>query len=401
MRGIAVVDLTRVLAGPFCTMILADLGAEVIKIERPGRGDDTRAFLPPALKDANGKDTSESAYFLAANRNKRSLSVDLTKPDGQKIILDLILKSDVLVENFKTGDLQKYGLGYDSLKAVNPKLIYCSITGFGQTGPYRERAGYDAMIQAMAGIMSISGRSTAEGGEPTRVGIPVADLMSGLYATIGILSALQHRANTGAGQAVDIALMDCVVGTLANQAMNYLATGTPPGRIGNAHPNIVPYQSFATSDGAIVIAVGNDGQFKRFCEVLGRPELVADERFATNGQRVANRTVLVPILESVMRSKPGNYWFEALEAAGIPCGPINDLAQVFADPHVLARGMRIEMDHPLAGKVPLVGSPLKLSASPVAYHRPPPLLGEHTDEVLAGLGYRPADIAKLKASGVV
>jgi crotonobetainyl-CoA:carnitine CoA-transferase CaiB-like acyl-CoA transferase len=402
LAGITIVDLTRVLAGPFSTMILADLGARVIKIERPSRGDDTRHFGPPFLKDADGNDTSEAAYYLAANRNKESVTVNLTKPEGQKVVRDLIARADILAENFKTGDLTKYGLGYNDLKDEFPGLIYCSITGFGQTGPYRERAGYDFLVQAMGGLMSLTGNAdTVSGGEPLRVGVPISDLLTGMYSAIAMLAAIAHKKDTGAGQLGDVSLLDSTIATLANQGMNYLATGTAPGRIGNTHPNIVPYQAFATSDGFIVVAVGNDGQFIRFAEVLGLPQLSGEARFSTNIERVRNRNALVPALEAKMKMRTSAEWFAALESADIACGPINTLDEVFTNEHVLARNMRIDMPHPLSGTVPLIGSPLNLSASPVSYRSPPPLLGEHTDSILDEIGYGADDIAKMRDSGAL
>jgi len=402
LSGVTVVDLTRVLAGPFSTMILADMGARVIKIERPGRGDDTRQFGPPFLKDKDGNDTTEAAYYLAANRNKESITVNLADPRGQAIVRDLVGRSEFLVENFKKGDLAKYGLSYDDLKGAHPGLIYCSITGFGQTGPFAERAGYDFLVQAMGGLMSVTGNADdAPGGGPLRVGVPISDLLTGMYATIGMLGAWAHRQNTGAGQWVDLALLDSTVATLANQGMNYLATGNSPGRIGNSHPNIVPYQAFATADGAIVVAIGNDAQFVRFAELIGKPELAGDPRFETNVARVRNRDALVPVLEAAMASRASADWTAALDAAGLSCGPINTLEQVFDHPQVQARGMRVQMDHPLSGTVALVGSPLKLSASPVSYRRHPPTLGEHTDVILAELGRDAGEIAALRDQGVI
>ena len=402
LSGITVLDLTRVLAGPFSTMILADLGARVIKVERPGRGDDTRQFAPPFVKDRDGNETTESAYFLAANRNKESLTINLADAEGQRLVRALVARSDLMVENFKKGDLARYGLSYDDLKESHPGLIYCSITGFGQTGPFAERAGYDFLVQAMGGIMSLTGNPDGEpGAGPMRVGVPISDLLAGLYATIAMLGALVHRQRTGEGQLVDVALLDSTVATLANQGMNYLATEQSPGRIGNSHPNIVPYQSFATADGAIVVAVGNDSQFVRFAEVLGKPDLAKDPRFRSNTERVRNRAQLVPILEAEMARCSSADWFAKLDAAGLSCGPINTLQQVFADPQVRSRGMRIEMEHAVSGTVPLVGSPLKLSASPVSYRRAPPTLGEHTRAILAELGYDAAEIAALHDAGVV
>jgi formyl-CoA transferase len=402
LTGLTVLDLTRVLAGPMSTMILADLGARVIKVERPGKGDDTRHFGPPFVTDSEGKETSEAAYFMAANRNKESITLDLAKPEGQEIARALAAKADFLFENFKTGDLAKYGLAYDDLKDGNPGLIYCSITGFGQTGPYSNRAGYDSLVQAMSGLMSITGHADDQpGGGPLRVGIPISDMLTGMYAAIAALGALAHRKDTGAGQFIDISLLDATVATLANQAMNYLATGNAPGRIGNTHPNIVPYQAFATADGYIVVAVGNDRQFERYSAVLGQPGLASDERYATNIDRVRNRDVLIPLLSEIMAGRTTAEWSAAFEEAGIPCGPINTLSDVFEDPQVLARDMKIELDHPVAGTVDLVGSPMVLSKTPVEYRRAPPLLGEHTDAILREIGHSDDAIATLRNQGIV
>ncbi len=403
LSHIRVLDLSRVLAAPWAGQNLADLGAEVIKVERPGSGDDSRAFGPPWLKDPDGKDTQESAYFAAANRGKKSVTVNMSKPEGQQIIRDLARQCDVLLENYKFGDLARYGLGYEDLKKINPRLIYCSVTGFGQTGPYRERPGYDFMIQGMGGLMSITGeRDDLPGGGPQRVGVPIVDIMTGMYASIAVCAALAHRAESGIGQHLDLALLDTQVAFLANQAMNYLATGDVPGRLGNAHPNIVPYQTFKTQDGAIILACGNDNLFNKFCALAGCADLPQDARFATNGKRVENRAVLTPLLEAVFRTRTTHEWVEALEAAGVPNGPINSLKQVFEEPQVIARGMKIELDHPAAGKVPLVASPMRFSATPVAYLNPPPTLGQHTEETLcAMLNLSPADIERLRAEGVV
>jgi len=398
-----VLDLTRVLAGPWCTQLLADLGADVIKIERPGSGDDTRGWGPPYLNDPQGRDTSEAAYYLAANRGKRSVTIDLSKPEGQRIVRELAKKSDVLVENYRVGQLAKYGLDYPSLAALNPKLIYCSITGFGQTGPYRERAGYDFIIQGMGGFMSITGeRDDLPGGGPQKAGVAVSDLMTGMYSAVAILAAVAHRDVTGEGQHLDLALFDVMVAMLANMNMNYLVTGQPPGRAGNAHQNIVPYQVFAAADGHVIIAVGNDGQYAKFCEVAGCPELATDPRFAKNADRVRNRALLVPMLERIVRARPVAFWTEQLEAAGVPCGPINSIAQALADPQIVSRGLRIDLPHPLAGRVPLVGNPIRMSATPPAYDRPPPLLGEHTDEVLRELaGCSEQEIRALREAGTI
>ena len=403
LAGIRVLDLSRILAGPWATQILADLGAEVIKIERPGRGDDTRGRGPPYLKDRDGEDTGESAYYLACNRGKRSLTLDFTKPAGAAIVRSLAEKSDLLVENFKLGGLARHGLGFDDLRALNPRLVYCSITGFGQTGPYRDRAGYDYTIQAMGGLMSITGHRDGEpGAGPMRVGVAVADLMAGMYAASAMLAALHHRERTGEGQHIDIALLDVQAAFLANQAMNYLIGGIAPGRIGNTHPNIVPYQCFAAADGELIVAVGNDAQFARLCTTAGRPELASDSRFATNDSRVRHRAALIAALEPIYRARPLRAWLEALEAAQIPCAPINAIDQVFDDPQIRARGMRAELPHPLAGTVPTVKTPLNFSATPAGAETAPPLLGEHTEETLGRLlGMSADEIAALRESGVV
>ena len=386
LTGIRVLDLTRVLAGPWCTQNLADLGAEVIKIERPGSGDDTRAWGPPYLKNEAGENTSEAAYYLSANRNKFSVALDIASERGAALVRELALQSDILVENFKVGGLRKYGLDYDSLKEVNPRLIYCSITGFGQTGPYASRPGYDFMIQGMGGLMSITGeRDDLPGGGPQKAGVAVADLMTGMYSTVGILAALHERNRSGLGQHIDMALLDCQVAMLANQNLNYMTSGVAPKRAGNAHQNLVPYQVFAAADGHLIVAVGNDSQFRNYCRVIGLPELADDPRFAINPQRVRNREVLVPLLAERMASGARDTWLTELERAGVPAGPINTVDQVYEDPHVLARQMKRELPHPLGGTVPVAASPLKLSGSPVQYHRAPPVLGEHTRQVLSGM----------------
>jgi crotonobetainyl-CoA:carnitine CoA-transferase CaiB-like acyl-CoA transferase len=403
LSHIRVLDLSRVLAAPWTGQNLADLGAEVIKIERPLKGDDSRAYGPPWLKDPNGRDTAESAYFAAANRGKKSITIDLSKPEGQDIVRSLAARSDVLLENYKYGDLTRYRLGYEDLKAINPRIIYCSVTGFGQTGPYRERPGYDFMIQGMGGLMSITGeRDDLPGGGPQRVGVPVVDIMTGMYATIAVCAAIAHRAETGVGQHLDLALLDTQIAFLANQAMNYLATGEVPGRLGNAHPNIVPYQTFKTADGDIILACGNDNLFRKFCEVAGCQDLAKDERFATNGRRVENRALLTPLLADVFAKRTTREWVEALEAAGVPNGPINNLKQVFEEPQAIARGVKIELEHPTAGPVPLVASPMRFSATPLEYKRPPPTLGQHTDEILREvLGMDAPAVAKLRETKIV
>ncbi|MCA3276677.1 MAG: CoA transferase [Roseomonas sp.] len=394
LSGLRVLDLTRVLAGPTCTQMLGDLGAEVIKIERPEAGDDTRGFAPPFVPN-----TKESAYFVGVNRNKKSVTLDIAKPEGQAIILKLLEHCDILVENFKVGALAKYGLGYEQLAKTHPRLIYCSITGFGQTGPYAPRPGYDALIQAMGGVMSLTGEPN---GSPQKVGVPVADLFAGLYGCIGILAAVNHRNNTGQGQQIDIGMLDTHVAWLANQGMNYLATGENPPRLGNQHPNIAPYQEFPTKDGYIILAVGNDPTFERFCKAFGQEALLADPRFATNPIRVQNRQLVTDTLTPVMKSKTTAEWIEALEALKIGCGPINTLEQVFADPHVQAREMVVEMAHGSGEKVKVIANPVKLSATPPSYRSAPPVLGEHTNAVLSDvLKMSAADIAALKAKGIL
>ena len=403
LSHLRVLDLSRVLAGPWAGQILADLGAEVIKVERPGNGDDTRAWGPPFLKDAYGESTGEAAYYLSANRNKQSVTIDFTKPEGQQLVRDLASKSDILIENFKVGGLQAYGLDYASLKVLNPDLIYCSITGFGQTGPYAKRAGYDFMVQGLGGLMSLTGRPEGdEGAGPVKVGVALTDILTGLYSTVAILAALAHRQHEGGGQHIDMALLDVQVACLANQAMNYLTTGVAPQRLGNAHPNIVPYQDFPTADGDFILTVGNDSQFRKFAEVAGRPELGGDPRFSTNKLRVANRAELVPLIRQLTVFKTTAEWVAQLEAVGVPCGPINDLAQVFADPQVRARGLAMQLPHALAGLVPQVASPIRLSETPVEYRNAPPVLGEHTQQVLEQvLGLKSGAVEALRRSGVL
>ncbi len=403
LSHIRVLDLSRILAGPWAGQMLADLGADVIKVERPGAGDDTRGWGPPWLRDEAGEDTHVAAYYLCANRNKRSVTIDITRPEGQELVRELAAESDVVLENFKLGGLKQYGLDYASLQAVNPRLVYCSITGFGQDGPYAPRAGYDFLIQGLGGLMSITGRpDEEEGGGPMKVGVALTDILTGLYATNAVLAALAWRERSGEGQFIDLALLDVQVACLANQAMNYLTTGNNPSRLGNAHPNIVPYQDFPTADGYMILAIGNDSQFARFCREAGRAELAADTRFATNRARVGNRAELIPLLKRLTIERSTAEWIAALEAISVPCGPINTLADVFADPQVVARGLKVEMPHPLAGRVPLVANPIRLSSTPVEYRSPPPLLGEHTDAVLGGtLGLDPGRIAALRSGGVI
>ena len=403
LSGIRVLDLSRILAGPWAGQTMADLGAEVIKVERPGVGDDTRKWGPPFIADAAGNQTADAAYFHCANRGKLSLTLDLSKPEGQRIARDLAAKSDILLENYKVGGLARYGLGYDDLAAVNPGLIYCSITGFGQTGPYAERAGYDFMIQAMGGLMSVTGeRDAAPGGGPQKIGVALSDVLTGLYTTIAALAALRERDRTGQGRHVDMALFDVTVAATANQAMNFLATGVAPGRMGNAHPNIVPYQSFKTADDFLVVAVGNDAQYGRFCGAGGRPDLAEDKRFADNAGRVAHREALVAQIEDMMLTKTRAQWLSVLEAVGVPCGPINDLAQIFADPQTRHRGTRIDLPHAEAGTVPGVANPIRYVGHPHDYPGGAPVLGQHTDAVLADvLGLDAGEIARLRAAGVV
>ena len=399
LAGVRVLDLTRVLAGPYCTQMLGDLGADVVKVERPGVGDDTRSWGPSYATDAEGHPTRESAYFLSANRNKRSIAVDIAQMDGARLIRDLAAQADVVVENFKVGGLAKHGLAYDDLKAANPGLIYCSITGFGQTGPYADRAGYDFQIQAMGGVMSLTGDAD---GRPMKTGVAISDIMCGMYASTAILAALNHKNTTGQGQYIDMALLDTQVAWLANQGLNYLTTGNAPTRMGNAHPNIVPYQVMASADGYFVLAVGNDGQFARFCDFAGLHDVASDARFATNNARVENRDILIPLIETATRSQPTQYWLDGLEPRHVPCGPVNDVAAVFDDPQVRHRGMEIELPHPPAGgqSVKMIASPIKMSATPPQHARSAPGLGEHTDEVLAAwLGLDPEAIEKLQHAG--
>ncbi|WP_433868114.1 CaiB/BaiF CoA transferase family protein [Ralstonia wenshanensis] len=403
LAGLRVLDLSRVLAGPWAGQLLADLGADVVKVERPGAGDDTRAWGPPWLADADGEPTGESAYYLSANRNKRSVTIDLSSPEGQSLVRRLANKADIVLENFKVGGLAQYGLDYASLKETNPGLIYCSITGFGQSGPYASRAGYDFLIQGMGGLMSLTGHADGTEGEgPLKVGVALTDVMTGLYATVAVLAALANRERTGQGQYIDLALLDVQIACLANQTANYLVGGIVPRRLGNAHPNIVPYQDFPTADGYMIIAVGNDSQFANFCVALGRPEWAEDARFATNPQRVKHRDQLIPQIRAVTVSRSTDAWIATMEAAGVPCGPINTLDKVFSDPHVQVRGTRIEMPHPLAGTVPLVANPIRMSETPVQYRRSPPTLGAHTEEVLGGwLAMSEEEVTALRGKKII
>ncbi len=401
LAGIRIFDLTRILAGPTCTQLLGDLGADVIKIERPGEGDDTRKWGPPYVKDADGSDTTESAYYLAANRNKRSITLDLSKPDGIALAKKLIAESDVFIENFKVGSLAKLGLSYEQLREEFPRLVYCSITGFGQTGPYAKRAGYDFLAQGLGGIMSVTGEP---GREPMKVGVGIADVMTGMYASTAILAALRHRDATGEGQHIDVCLLDCQVAWLINEGTNYLVSGKTPRRLGNEHPNIVPYKVFPTSDGHVILAVGNDSQFQKWCTFAGADDLGADPRYTTNPLRLENRETLYAAMPDYMSRKSTAEWIDGLAQVGVPCSPVNTIDQVFEDPQVQARGMRIEMPHPTAGEgtVPLIANPLKMSATPPQYKNAPPVLGQHTDEVLQDvLGMTGDEISRLSDDGVI
>ncbi len=403
LAGIRVLDLSRVMAGPWCTQILADLGAEVIKIERPSKGDDTREWGPPFLKDKNGKETRESAYYLSANRGKQSVVVDIATGPGRQLLRDLAKQCDIFVENFKVGDLASKGLGYEDIAKLNPKIIYVSITGFGQTGPRAKEPGYDYLAQGMGGFMSITGVPDGEpGAGPQRAGLAVADLTTGMYSVIGILAALRQRDMTGKGQRLDMALLDVQVGWLANQAQNYFVGGTAPTRTGSWHPNLAPYEPFRTKDGYAIIAIGNDIQFKRFCDFVGRSELVTDPRFSTNPARVANRTELSALINAITERRSSDEWMRELPKVQVPCGPINPMDKVFEEPQVSARGMKVEIDHPAAGPIPLVANPIKFSDSEIVYDRPPPMLGEHTDDVLTRLlKLDAAEIKRLKDGGVI
>ncbi|MGN7832254.1 CaiB/BaiF CoA transferase family protein [Pseudoxanthomonas sp. 22568] len=402
LSGVRVLDLSRVLAGPWCTQTLADLGADVIKIERPGSGDDTRGWGPPFLRDRDGQETGESAYYLCANRNKRSLAVDIATADGQALIRRLARGCDVVVENFKVGDMARYGLDAARLRADDPRLIYCSITGYGQTGPYARRPGYDFAVQGLGGLMSVTGeRDGLPGAGPQKVGVAVADLFTGMYATVAILAALRHRDMTGEGQVIDMALLDAQVAMLANLGSQYLVGGVVPHRMGNGHPSIVPYQAFEAADGHVILAVGNDAQFARFCAIAGHPEWAGDPRFVRNADRVRNRDALVPLITDAMRMRSREDWLAVLEAGGIPCSPVNDIDEVFADPQVRARGLRVSVDHPARDALPLVASPLRLSATPVRYRSAPPTLGQHTEEILREFGFSGEEIAALWAAEAI
>ncbi|NQV55879.1 MAG: CoA transferase [Rhodospirillales bacterium] len=403
LDGIRVLDLSRVMAGPWCTQLLADLGAEIIKIERPGLGDDTRQWGPPYLKDKDGNDTSEAAYYLSANRGKHSITLDIASDEGRAIVIELAEKSDIFIENFKVGDLAEKGLGYDDMSSVNPGIIYCSITGFGQTGPRASQAGYDYLVQGMGGLMSITGAADGEpGAGPQRVGMAVSDLTTGMYATIGILAALHHREKTGEGQYIDLALLDTQVGWLANQAQNYFTSGVCPTRTGAWHPNVTPYQPFQTKDGYVIIAIGNDGQFRRFCKFIEREDLADEEKFSTNSNRNLNRAALAEIMGEYLLERPSREWMEELPKIAVPCGPINSINEVFEEPQVIARNMKSELAHPLAGSMEIVGNPLNFSKTKIEYEKAPPMLGEDTDDVLARiLGKNPEEIAKLKETGTV
>lgn len=403
LSHIRVLDLSRVLAGPWCAQNLADLGADVIKVERPGAGDDTRHWGPPFAKDLNGQDTSESAYYISINRNKRSITLDISTTEGQAIVRDLAAQSDVVIENYKVGQLAKYGLDYDKLKAIKPNLIYCSITGFGQTGPYQHRAGYDFILQGMGGFMSITGEADhLPGGGPQKAGVAIVDLFTGMYASSAILAAVIHRDRTGEGQFIDMALLDTQVAMLANISSNYLCSGVSPHRWGNAHPNVVPYQTFQTSDSWMIVAVGNDGQFRHFVKAGGREHLADDPRFASNPTRIENRPALIPLLVDMVKEKSKVDWISILEKVGVPCGPINNLQEVFENEQVIARGIQMKVPHPSAGIMNLVASPMRLSKTPVEVRMPPPLLGQHTDQILSSdLGFDHQRIAQLRSKGII
>jgi formyl-CoA transferase len=403
LAHIRVLDLSRVLAGPWASQNLADLGAEVIKVEKPGAGDDTRGWGPPWMKDGSGRETRESAYYLSVNRNKKSVTLDLSKPEGQALARELAVHCQVVIENYKVGALGKYGLDYGRLKVVNPSLVYCSVTGFGQDGPYAPRPGYDFIFQGMGGLMSITGeRDGQPGAGPQKVGIAITDVLTGMYASVAICAALAHRERTGQGQYIDCALLDTLVAFSANQIVSWFCSGRIPVRWGNAHAQVVPYEVFATADGHIILAVGNDGQFERFCQVAGCPELAEEPRFKTNSARIVHRAELVPLIAEIMRTRTKQEWIEALEAATVPCGPINNMKEVFDDPQVRHRKLRVDMPHPLGGTAPVVASPMRLSQTPVEYRLAPPLLGQHNEEVYRGLlGKSDEELEKLRSAGVI
>ncbi|MEY4370115.1 MAG: hypothetical protein RL564_2065 [Pseudomonadota bacterium] len=403
LSHLRVVDLSRVLAGPWASQILADMGADVIKIERPGSGDDTRGWGPPFLKDEAGNDTTEAAYYLGANRGKKSLTLNIAAPEAQEIIRHLVKDADVFIENYKVGDMARYGLSYQDLKQINPRIVYCSITGFGQTGPMAEIAGYDFIVQGLGGLMSITGeRDDLPGGGPQKVGVAVADIMTGLYSTIAILAAIEHRHSSGEGQYIDMALLDVQVATIANMNMNYLCSGKVPGRQGNAHANIVPYQVFNAADGELILAVGNDTQFAKLCAVLGCPEIAGDERYAKNANRVRHRDALLPLLQQRLVTRSVAQWVDVLQPEGVPCGPVNSIAQTFANPQVIHRQMRVDLPHPLAGSVPSVANPIKFSGTPIQYGEAPPTLGQHSDQVLREyVGLSDAEIEALRIKRII
>lgn len=402
LSHLRVLDLTRVLAGPWATQLLADMGAEVIKVERPRTGDDTRAWGPPFLRDTEGRETAESSYFLSANRAKKSVTVDIASADGQALIRELASHCDVLIENYKVGTLERYGLDYARLAEINPRLVYCSLTGFGQDGPYAALPGYDFVFQGMGGLMSLTGQPDGEGGAPIKCGIAISDILAGMYTASAVLAALEHRHLSGRGQYIDVALLDCVVALNSYQATNYFLSGRTPPRMGNAHTNMVPYEAFACQEGHVIVAVGNDTQFASFCGVIGRPELAGDERFAISAQRVRNRAQLIPVVADIMRTRSMHDWIRCMEAANVPCGPINSMAQVFDDPHVVQRQIKQMLPHPVGVDMPLLANPIRFSGTPIRHEQPAPMLGQHTDEVLAGLlGKSPEAIAGLRESGVL
>jgi len=402
LSHVRVLDLSRILAGPWAGQVLADLGADVVKVERPGAGDDTRSWGPPFLKDESGRTTSDAGYFLAVNRGKRSITLDLSKPEGQELVRRLAARADILLENYKVGTLEKFGLGYEDLKKVNPRLVYCSVTGFGQTGPKRDHAAYDFMIQAASGLMSVTGeRDGLPGAGPQKVGVPIVDLMTGMYTAVAVLAGLARRDHTGEGEYIDIGMLDVGVSMLANQAMNYLISGKAPRRAGNKHPNIQPQDVFATRDGYIALVVGNDSQYVKFCEAVGRPEWAGDERFRTNAGRVTNQAVLLPMIGELLATRDTRAWSELFNSAGVPCGPINTVPEVFEDEQVKHRSMLLRIAHPAAGSVPQVASPMKFTEAPLSFDRPPPLIGQHTQEILREIGLDAGQIEALAAQGII